>query len=64
MSPAPADANLKTTPLVPQSSMFDVPADVAIAANAQATILLDQQYVDGRHAIDKFRISVIQEGVK
>lgn len=48
----------------PQSATFDVPADVAIAENAPVTILLDQQHVDGKHAIGKFRISVIQEGVK
>jgi len=48
----------------PQSATFELPADAAIAENATVTILLDQQFPDGNHAIGKFRISVIQEGAK
>jgi hypothetical protein len=48
----------------PQAATFDVPADVTIAENSPLTILLDHQHSDGKHAIGKFRISVIQEGAK
>jgi hypothetical protein len=48
----------------PQAATFDIPADVVIAENAPLTILLDQQHFDGKHALGKFRISLIQEGAK
>ena len=48
----------------PQAATFDLPAAVVIAENAPVTILLDQQHADGKHAIGKFRVSVIQEGAK
>jgi hypothetical protein len=48
----------------PQAATFDLPAAVVIPENANMTIVLDHQFPDGKHAIGKFKLSVIQEAAK
>ena len=42
-----------------QVATFEIAPDVKIAPDSPLTITLDQQYADGKHAIGKFRISIV-----
>ena len=42
-----------------QVATFEIAPDVKIAPDSPLTITLDQQFVDGKHAIGKFRISIV-----
>ena len=41
---------------------FELPADVVIPGGSLLAVTIDQQFVDGTHALGKFRIAVLQEG--
>ncbi len=44
----------------PHTITFDIAPDSKVEPGAPLTITLDQQHVDGQHALGKFRLSIVQ----